>query len=104
MSAGLLNIEVKSPIERNNDLIGRLITKALVDGGFQCVENYTQQGDPVAPRSVVTLLDAIRSVSPDTFQEKVNIWMDKPLETAFVFDEALAQVELDEVDEVEDVA
>ncbi len=105
MNANQLTIEVKSPVERNNDLIGRIINKALRDGGFQDVENYTQQGDPVRTKPLVSLLDAVRTISPDTFKEKVEIWTDKPASTEFEIVELLAEVDLGEVEEeLEDVA
>lgn len=104
MKANQLTIEVKSPIERNNDLIGRIINKALKDGGFQHVENFTQQGDPVKARPLVTLLDAVRTISPDTFKERVEIWTNQPASTEFTIVEQLAEVETGDVEEMEDVA
>lgn len=103
MNSQELTIEVKSPVERNNDLIGRIINKALKEGGFQNVENYTQQGDPVKSRPLGNLLDAVRSISPDTFKEKVSIWTNPPANTEFTIEEFLMPVETGDVEETEDV-
>lgn len=105
MKAEHLTIEVKSPVERNNDLVGRIINKALKDGGFQNVENFTQHGDPVRPKPLVSLLDAVRTISPDTFKEKVEIWTDRPVSTEFTIVEQLMEVETGDLEEdTEDVA
>ncbi len=95
----VLSIEVKSPVEHANDLIGRIIMKALHDGGFRNVENYTQQGDPVKSRRLVTVLDAVRIASPDTFHERVSIATSKPADTEFTIEEVIMTVETD-VEEV----
>lgn len=103
MNRDQLTIEVKSPVVHNNDLIGRIINKALIDGGFQYVENYDQRGDPVKARPLITMLDAVRHLSPGTFKEPVSIWTTRPADTAFTIEEELGIVEVDE-EEVESEA
>lgn len=90
-----LSIVVKSPVVHNNDLVGRIISKALLDVGFQYVTTYTQQGDPVKPRPLVSVLDAVRSLTPETFHAEVKIWTDPPVDATLVLEEILEDVEIE---------
>lgn len=96
LNESVLSIEVKSPVGHANDLIGRIITKALHEGGFDKVETYTQRGDPVKHRSLQTVLDAVRLASPDTFRERVTISTSKPADLEFTLNERMMSVETGE--------
>ncbi len=96
MNRDHLSIAVKSPIVISNDLVGRIIKKALLDGGFQKVEVYNQQGDPVPQKPLLSMLDAVRAISPNTFTSHVAIRTSYPDDTELTFTELLQGVEVDQ--------
>jgi hypothetical protein len=101
MNRDHLSIAVKSPAVVANDLIGRIIKDALKGGGFKSVEVYDQKGDPVPPKPLVTMLDAVRSLSPKTFQTRVAIRTKDEDHTELTFTEQLQGVELETGETVE---